>query len=421
MIIQIKMTNCQSWEDGSFTLATDRLNVIAAENDTGKSVFIKMLKITACPKYYSRDEWESLIRWGAEYAQIIFLFADGDAAATRVYRKKVLYLYRNAGESAWESSYEPSEKMLANAGLVADVKNKFVANIIDTDQDLLLVNEKLKSNYDLMRLLIFCDDLEAVREKVEEERKYAAEREKSVSSKLSAIEGQISLCKYTDIRMEEAELDRYRECEKTVYELIDIAELLEQLDSSIFGYKDYQKLFSAADLLEQLELLHGFSVTVMEEPSVRMGDVLVLERLESIHRLAEGARMADSPQDIEPALHVLESLEEASVLSGSVYLSEAPAAEERFLEALEALESLDFAFVYAGAETETDERHVILLEELEAVSASMAELHSSVRSMREAEDSIAALERSFEASGQRYDCPIFGKVVYDGKACIPYH
>lgn len=70
MIAQVNMKDCQSWKDGGFSLASDRVNVIVADNGTGKSVFMKMLKITACPKYFSREERSSLIRWGAIFAQI---------------------------------------------------------------------------------------------------------------------------------------------------------------------------------------------------------------------------------------------------------------------------------------------------------------------------------------------------------------
>ena len=45
MIETIQLVNCQSWQNGSFTLSRDKINVIIAKNDTGKSVLMKMLKI----------------------------------------------------------------------------------------------------------------------------------------------------------------------------------------------------------------------------------------------------------------------------------------------------------------------------------------------------------------------------------------
>ena len=46
MIVQVQMINFQRWKNSTFDLATDWLNLIIADNCTGKSVFFKLLKIT---------------------------------------------------------------------------------------------------------------------------------------------------------------------------------------------------------------------------------------------------------------------------------------------------------------------------------------------------------------------------------------
>lgn len=57
-------------------------------------------------------------------------------------------------------------EVLEKLGLIVDPdETSFVANIIDADQDLLLVNSKLKYNYNLVHLLVESPELELVNER----------------------------------------------------------------------------------------------------------------------------------------------------------------------------------------------------------------------------------------------------------------
>ena len=50
MLVKAQLINCQNIKNATFTFATDKINIIAADNGTGKSILFKMLKITDCPK-----------------------------------------------------------------------------------------------------------------------------------------------------------------------------------------------------------------------------------------------------------------------------------------------------------------------------------------------------------------------------------
>ena len=78
MIKQIRLVNCQSLEDITFNFATDKLNVLVADNSTGKSVLFKMLKVTANPDVFPAKKRSQLIRRGAESAIMACLFDTGD-------------------------------------------------------------------------------------------------------------------------------------------------------------------------------------------------------------------------------------------------------------------------------------------------------------------------------------------------------
>ena len=99
MIHSVRLINCQSWENGIIPLAQDRINVLRADNNSGKSVFFKMLKITACPGYFTPKERKKLIRNGCDSANILYAFTDGSVGACSVYPTRVMYLYAEDGKN----------------------------------------------------------------------------------------------------------------------------------------------------------------------------------------------------------------------------------------------------------------------------------------------------------------------------------
>ena len=62
MIEWIRLQNCQSWQDCIIHLASDRINIIKADNNIGKSVLFRILKLAGDPTYYDKEERNSLIR-----------------------------------------------------------------------------------------------------------------------------------------------------------------------------------------------------------------------------------------------------------------------------------------------------------------------------------------------------------------------
>ena len=135
MLKSVRLVNCQSIKDITFNFATDRLNVIAANNSVGKSVLFKMLKITADPKQLPTiEERSQLIRHGAESAIFVAAFSDGAIGLTVVYPNRVIYRYAQLPELGFDTFAEPPEIYLKQLGLLIDERTKYVATIIDTDQ-----------------------------------------------------------------------------------------------------------------------------------------------------------------------------------------------------------------------------------------------------------------------------------------------
>ena len=90
MLEAVRFKNCQSLGDCVLSF-TGKLNVIVAENNTGKSVLYKVLKLAGRADYYTREERKDLIRRGASAAQITFKFDDGSYAVMQITPGKTVY------------------------------------------------------------------------------------------------------------------------------------------------------------------------------------------------------------------------------------------------------------------------------------------------------------------------------------------
>lgn len=145
MLLEARFINCQSMRDLTMHFATDKLNVIAADNSVGKSVLFKMLKVTANPKTLATiEERRQLIRYGEQYAGFICAFDDGSIGATLVYPNKVIYKYRGNVKNTFKTVYRVERGDKAKKAFVpADDSNLLIEPFDDSNQ---LELEKRKTN-----------------------------------------------------------------------------------------------------------------------------------------------------------------------------------------------------------------------------------------------------------------------------------
>ena len=121
----IRLTNCQSFKDSVIEFATDRLNVFVADNSTGKSVFFRMLSITAFPGKCSKEDRLNIIRRGSQFAQILYMFSDGSYGGVRVYPDRVIYYYTPDKNTKMTPSLEPGPEFISKLGLILDNNSGF--------------------------------------------------------------------------------------------------------------------------------------------------------------------------------------------------------------------------------------------------------------------------------------------------------
>lgn len=393
---EVRLTNCQAYEDIILPFAEDRLNVLVADNNIGKSIFFKMLDITACPERYDTEDRVGLIRHGAEFAQIMFAFTDDAIAATRVLRNKVLYYYREPGGQRFQMFSSIPDEMLCHLGLLVDRSEGFIANIIDSDHDLLLIDSNEKSNHNALKMITESNELASFQSVLDSKLLELADIKLKVDDRLSTIKQQMSGYQYVDERELQENINRCDSLFRLVYTIDDMNTSLHNLSYYRGSTKDYDRLLRQA---EAYQSLHQAALAVGSCTAVAPFDEHRLMLVETIIKVGETAGAVGSYQrsrDIPEYLFCMLGM------------------MERLMPATEALVA-DFRADHYG-------EHVKMYRALTAVSRVCTALGSYDKHKQMAEDAaakaitIAGLLRKKNAT---YSCGIYGEVFSDGEKCIP--
>lgn len=387
MISAIRLVGCQSWEDCTITFAKDRINIIQALNNVGKSVIIKILKISVSPNFFSAKKRKKLIRWGMDEAKAIYQFTDGCLAAVIIRPTKVMYLFNDGKESGWVASEQPSQRMIDELGLLVNSTGSFIANIIDTDQNLLLVDSDSASTYEFIQMLCNNAAIDEYLSKLREIQKWITNNTGLIDFKLNKVNTSIEQLKYTDVDAMETKLQKLTTVKKLLYEYIDAAHSLERLSAYVKENRDFDKLLSAANTLQRLEQLRFSKLKVLRCPP-DIGKIALLEKFESIH--FEWIRNTQKPVSVAPC------------------------------DLLGKLEYIHFTDVCVRPKPPED-CNIIILEKCELLLRSINYYCTKCTSAQCAKSSMGNFEQQFRSAGAEYECQIYGKVIFDGKDCVPYN
>lgn len=384
MIESIRLVNCQSWEDNTIHLSPTKLNVIEAPNNVGKSVLIKILEVSVSPTFFKAKKRKKLIRWGAQEARAYYKFSDGAVAAVVIQQTRVVYFFKESDEDKFVGSTEPPQRLIDELGIMINSDGSFIANIIDTDQNLLLVDSDSKSTYEFIDMLCNNASLDELHERVAVQKKWADDNISSVDARLGYFERQIQQVKYTDVEQLEQRLERISLVKNSLYTMITAARSLERFGNCTRHTKDYNKLLQCADTLLQFECVNFKKLSSLEEP-MGLELVEILEKLERINFDCLGVKK-------EPANYDL-------------------------VKILEDLESLDFA-KFQGTNRPPEVTIVNSLVSVEKAIKSMSLLREHNNTAEAAERLYKELEQEFRNAGREYDCPVYGKVIFDGEKCV---
>lgn len=362
MIKKIRLIGCQSWKDTVVELR-DGINVLVADNGVGKSVIFKMIRITACPKCFTREERINLIRNGYSWAAILFLFDDGYTGMTRVYPGKVEYVVQSP-DGKVTSSLEFPDEYRERLGILGS--DKFVASIIDSDQALLLVNSNLRDNDEFIRLLTVHEPLErlkgVVKERLDEFYRYSA----GLDQKVDTLRTTLNNIQYQDI----GNLKWMQERTEAAIEAMEFAiSVTEVLDKFRFGKWDGTEFIKMAEFGLILEKIRDLACSIEKKED----------------------RNYDSMLDMVSFAEKLKDMRGIPLVIGR---------------------KLDYDFLLGT---------VGLFRSLCIIGDDARAIASNLGSIRYTKERIALAEDKLKSSAKAVDCPIYGEVYYDGNVCVPYH
>lgn len=389
MITQIRLKNCQSWDDITIDLATDRLNVIVADNDTGKSVLYKILKLVGSPKFYGRSERRELIRWGCTHAVAAFAFSNGRLGIVTISESQVVYEYIKE-DGARNPVLSPPQELLEDVGLLVNPEGTFIANIIDGDQDLMLVNSNLANNFELIKMIVMSEDLDSLSEKIKMLTTEFSSYRVRVCDQKNVLGEQLGALKHYDIEKMEREMQHHEALYEGLKKLTRVWRHLEKFDE--IEFRDFSALECFLGSLEQLVCARRL-LKSLELSGVPVDDCFIrsLELLSKVKECAEKLAKPDKVMD-ERFIDAFDGLLSASSRLGKLAVAEFDFSKfDQMLQGLEALiVARKYLEVYAQA----------------------------VKKLECARQDIRRLEKMFSDSGVLVDCPIYGKVVFDGKNCV---
>lgn len=389
----ICMENCQSHKNTVFEFVKDKLNVVVADNSVGKSVFFKMLYATAYPKKHDREDRLNLIRHGADYACIKYIFSDNSRAVTCVYPAGIIYYFAE-NKSDFIQYKEPPEILLNNLGLLLDKNVKYVVNIIDGEQDMLLVNNDPKSNHNLLRLITENQELQTLLNKLPDKIKDFSELELQAKNQYSFIHAQLSKLEYTDTEKMETEINRLELLHTVLGMLVGIVQDITGISNQVQNKKDYTKLQC---MVHKLELLNSIDVSLTNITTV----VPINEK----------------------ALKLCEYITYINNIRNCIVCIKIQPFNPQLLQLSELIESL-----YNNLNTltvlQTDKSQSYLeklnrIEEILCIQKLICEISFLNKSNVESENCINTILNELAAQKALFDCGLHGKVVFDGKKCIP--
>lgn len=391
----IRLTNCQSFKDSVIEFATDRLNVFVADNSTGKSVFFRMLSITAFPGKCSKEDRLNIIRRGSQFAQILYMFSDGSYGGVRVYPDRVIYYYTPDKNTKMTPSLEPGPEFISKLGLILDNNSGFVANLIDMDQNLLLVNSSPKGDSNILQMLTANEALDRMIEDTAEKKKVFEQYEDRLKDVVYSYSKSIDGYSYVDTNSLEANIELCENVFDTLYKLAPINDDVEALACSSERRLDYDRLLGVTGTLIKLEQLKEITegLHVPHEFNEKLlSATCACIKLEQALAAIEGFHIPRSQKDRSNNLHTLLLLESIKNELISCWAKEMTVDYSPVVRTLQRLEQLrDYS-------TETI-------------------MHS--RSLAQSQQALVKIYDALSSSGELIACGLYGEVVFDGKKCIP--
>lgn len=386
-----------------------------------------MLKITACPSYYTPKERKKLIRYGYDSAIILYAFDDDTVGGCRVFPTKVIYLYSEDGKNFTQFDRPPQE-IIQKLGLI-DNGDKFIVNIIDMDQPLLLVDSNVRENYELMKLLTENVDLSEIREKVKFNISDFEKLESDLNFTKFDLEKALEGHEYKNLDNMEFAVDYAEKELQQLYLLEEIVNLLNGVKSNWITPKPFNRLALQLEISENCEMI---CTSLKRMHLEKKKDFVLLDKefeiLNSVHGILgflKSIRVVSANGIVrsEKTLDLLEKVSAANeVLLGVKILKEQRLKHcEMELEVMSSVKSVLNSLGSISICKVDYTRCFSILQIIDCVGNVVTVLERIKQTRRDQINSqkrVSEIQAELEGRGETFQCSRFGKVIYNGGECV---
>lgn len=386
-IDSVRLVGCQSWDDTTIELGPG-INVLFADNDTGKSVFFKILKAVASPNSIDRDEMKELIRDGYDYAEAYYLFTDGSLGLARIFPNRILYYYTRDAKNGEVTQREgaPHDEFLDKLSVLVEPKSGFTANILDDPGNMLLVNSNPKTNSSLLQILAKDERVDRLIELFKNKVADYQIMENNVTIVKNGLERKLKTLEYVNVEDLESNInlsEKLLDCADTLNRVLITTNSLQSLVKNYQPYTEYKVIAAALDKFNDICDNINYSKSIPDELKSIIGLV------ESADNFQQEYTSTVDPELGKAMLNIISIYENASNLN--------------------IVETLDFTKLKLEVEA---------IENLDKMLKSSANLYNTLVQSKKVEDTLKEL-KAIDFGGQSFDCPIYGKIIYEGNKCTP--
>ena len=397
MIKELSLVNCQSWENEVLKLAADRVNILCADNNVGKSVFGKMLRNAVFPdRLRTKEVRMQYIRHGAPYAQLGMLGDDGAVVLFRIYPDRVIYAYREVGKDKFIMSPTIPDTMVRMLGLRYNDKSHLITNVIDAGQQLFLVNSDQQANNSIILEYMTDDEIEGFLAYMEELYRQTVTSSDSVYSRFRYVTGQLDELKHVNTDFMEQSINRTQTLMQLLDRLTEAGGKLHTIRQDGGGELDFGVLLPLAELALKCRRAEGYHAKVQSFNSMDYALAGFGAKVQSVSRLIGNARVTElgDYQRMKKKKKVATKIATVRDAIGGIHPSKLPtlAAKPQLLT---------------------------VTEKVQEVLRLQRALDHSVQEAARCNCFIAKAREQLLQGGKSVDCAVYGKVVYDGKTCIP--
>lgn len=149
--MKVIMENCQVWPYFELELRPQKIMLPVAENDEGKSVWLKVLRCALLGKYDGHNTYSDIIRRGNNFAKFSLIFDDGRIWKVTITKKDIRHTLQNSESDNPRTYYSTSgqapEEVLTFLNVYVIPELNYVSWIIDPEDMLVGVKTTPSQNF----------------------------------------------------------------------------------------------------------------------------------------------------------------------------------------------------------------------------------------------------------------------------------